>query len=318
MTRPGQEASRELSKAIEEREGIRIRIGQTLYEALYNRIYDPENELTDAEEKELEPIVERVEQNGLRHVPSETARLYRKYKRFEINKFRLRWCAGGINWVDVIQKERYVPPRESDKIKAYHKGYLAGVIEQAKFKRLFDPLDMMVADSVMERALDSLFPSLRTLDGAQRRQELERLTGSSADPAIDTFIDQPETQKKYSGFVRPEAVFFDKSKLQALLETIRIIKNGFYLPPILTEKVMKLARIVQSEARKKRELDIIDASIARVLVGRVQDELERLMIYNRAQADEKGEPISEKRTASLQLHMLESLQQRITSILVSI
>lgn len=310
-------SSAEINKVIEEREQRRTRIGQMFHEALYNRIYDPENELSDAEEKALEPIVERTEQDGVEQAPPETLKLYRKYKRYEINKFRLRWCAGGLNFVDVVQKERYLPPRESDKITAYYKGYLSTVIEQAKNKRLFDPLDMRVADVVIERALEGLFPSLRGLEGEARRMELERLTHTSLNPAIDTYIDDPETQKKYEGFILPPAIYFDKEKLATLLDTIEIIKNGFYLPPILAEQVMNLSSILLKEVRKKRELDMLDASIAKVLVERVQEELKRLTVYHRAEAEAKGEPTQERRTSSLQLHMLESLIERIEAALSS-
>lgn len=306
-----------IEKMIEGREQMRMRIGQMLHEALYNRIYDLDNELSDAEEKALEPIVARTEHKGVENVSPESAKLYRQYKRYEINKFRLRWCTAGLNFVDVIQKERYLPPRDSDKIKAYHKGYLSKVIAEAKLKRLFDSLDMRIADGVIERALEGLFPSLRGLEGKTRRMELERLTGTALNPAIDTYIDNPKTQKKYEGFSLPPAVYFDKRIVTTLFDTISIVKNGLYLPPILTDKVVALLKILQREAEKKRELDMLDASTARTLVDRVQEELVRLMAYNRAEANQQGGATPEKRAASFQLRMLESLNDRIDSILIS-
>jgi|GEM_PF-5468151 len=318
MTKPSEAApAAEIEKMIEEREQMRTRIGQMLHEALYNRIYDPDNELSDAEEKALEPVVERTEQKGVENISAKSAKLYRKYKRYEINKFRLRWCTAGINFVDVIQKERYLPPRDSDKITAYHKGYLSKVIEEAKLKRLFDPLDMRIADTVMERALEGLFPSLRGLEGEARRVELERLTHTALSPTIDTYIDDPKTQKKYEGFSLPPPPYFDKGKLAMLFDAISIVKNGLYLPPILTDKVMTLLKILRREAGKKRELDMLDASIARILVDRMQEELVRLMAYNRAEVRQEGGAIPEKQAASLQLQMLESLHDRIESIVVS-
>lgn len=303
----------------EGREQEKIAFGRILYEALYNRILDPENTLTDAEEKDIEPIVQRVQNEGIHSVSTDGASLYRKYKRHEISKIRNNWFASSIGTIRAIGDEGLIERATKKKIDSYYE-YLYYYTEQGKLKKMYDTLDVMVGEVVVERLLEELFPLLKGLEGQDRQTQLEKTLGVSAKADIESYIDNPATQIRYEGYRKPKQAFYDREKVSQLLDTLLIVEKGLYLPPELTRRVVILAKTLKIEIKTRKKssppLDSLDATVAQLLVERVikaTEDLARYSTEDQAALDESTDKTA-KATRAIQVHILEELKERLETI----